>query len=80
MEKFEISVSYNNENLHFEVKDFMHHEGEQCKFEIFKDERFIASFEPDSHPHHHLHVCKNTGIFPDEVLHLIADRLELSNL
>lgn len=78
MEKFEISVSYKNENHHFEVKDYMHHEGDQCKFEVFKDEQFIASFEPG--PHKHLHICKDTGLLPEPVLDLIADRIEASHL
>lgn len=78
MEKFEISVSYNNQNHHFEVKDYMHHEGDQCKFEVFKNDQFIAGFEPG--PHKHLSVCKDTGLVTEEVLNLIADRIEASHL
>jgi len=78
MEKFEISVSYKNENHHFEVKDHMQHNGDQCKFEIFKDGKFIAGFEPG--PHKQLYICKNTGLWPQEVLNLIADRIEASHL
>ena len=51
MEKFEISVSWRNQNNHFEVFDYMHHEGEQCKYEVFKEGKFIGSFEPDGHRH-----------------------------
>ncbi len=80
MEKFEISVSYGNENHHFEVKDYMHHDGEQCKFEVFKSGQFIASFEPGPHPHKHLHICKNTGLLSESILNIIADRIEASNL
>ena len=78
MEKFEISVSYNNQNHHFEVKDYMHHDGEQCKFEVFKNDRFIAGFEPG--PHKHLRICKDTGLVDEDVLNLIADRIEASHL
>jgi len=78
MEIFEISVSYKNQNHHFEVKDYMHHEGDQCKFEVFKKNRFVAAFEPGSHKH--LHLCKDAGILSEEILNLIADRLEASNL
>lgn len=78
MEKFEISVNYKNENHHFEVKDYMHHQGDQCKFEVFKNGQFIASFEPGSHMH--LHICKDTGLLPEAVLNIIADRIEASHL
>lgn len=78
MENFEISVNYKNENYHFKVKDYMHHEDDQCKFEVFRNEQFIVSFEPG--PHKHLHICNNTGLLPEEILNLIADRIEASHL
>jgi hypothetical protein len=78
MEKFEISVSYKNENHHFEVKDYMHHDGEQCKFEVFRAGQFIVSYEPGAHKH--LHICKDSGVLPEPVLNIIADRIEASNL
>jgi hypothetical protein len=74
MEKFEISIAIDNANQHFEVRDYMHHEGEQCKYEIFKDGQFIGSLEPDNHKI--LHICKNPGIVPEDTLHLVADELE----
>jgi hypothetical protein len=78
MENFEISVTSNKTNYHFEVRDYMHHEGEHCKYEIFHDGKFIASLEPDGH--HGLHVCKDGGIVNEELLHLIAEQLERYNL
>ena len=78
MELFEISVSYKNENHHFEVRDYMHHDGEQCKFELYKEGIFIASFEPG--PHKHLHICKNTGEEEEELLDLVAEQIESYNL
>jgi hypothetical protein len=74
MEKFEISVSWNNKNNHFEVLDYMHHEGEQCKYEVFKEGEFIASFNPDGHKG--LDICKNPGIVENGLLHQIAEDLE----
>jgi hypothetical protein len=74
MEKFEISVKTSKGVRHFEVKDYMHHEGEQCKYEVFEEDQFIGSFEPD--PHKHLHVCKNPGVITEDVLHSIASALE----
>jgi hypothetical protein len=78
MELFEISVSSDNQNHHFEIRDYMHHEGDQCKYEVYKEGMFIASFEPG--PHKHLHICKNTGIVREELLNLVADQLEAYNL
>ena len=74
MEKFEISVSWHNQNNHFEVFDYVHHEGEQCKYEVFKEGKFIGSFEPDGH--RGLEICKNPGVVEDALLHEIAEQLE----
>lgn len=78
MEKFEISVTANNENHHFEIIDYMHHDGEQCKFEVFQNGKFIASFEPGAHKH--LHICKNAAIIDEALLDQIADQIESYHL
>jgi hypothetical protein len=78
MEVFEISVSYKNENHHFEVRDYMQHEGEQCKFEVYKQGVFVASFEPG--PHKHLHLCKNAEVEEEELLDLMAKQIESYNI
>jgi hypothetical protein len=78
MEKFEISVTGNGENHHFEVRDYMHHEGDKCKYEIYKDGQFVGSFEPDGHKI--LHICKDPGVVPQSMLHLIAEQLETYNI
>ena len=80
MELFEISVDYQGEHKHFEVRDYMHHEGDQCKFEIYKEGKFIAGFEPGPAPHRHLNICKNAGVEKEELLNIIADQLEGYNL
>jgi len=78
MEKFEISVNWHNQNSHLEVRDYMHHNGEECKYEIFKDGQFIGSFEPDNHKF--LHICKNPGLVEDDLLHQVAEQLEGYNI
>jgi len=78
MEKIEISITNRNVDYNFEVRDYMHHSEDHCKFEIFDDKQFIASFEPDEH--RGLYVCKNAGIVNEEVLHLVAEKLESLNL
>jgi hypothetical protein len=78
MEKFEISVTANKENHHFEIIDYMHHDGVQCKFEVFKNGQFIASFEPGRHKY--LQICKNAGVVNEELLDQIAEQLESYHL
>ncbi|MES2808231.1 MAG: hypothetical protein V4619_06380 [Bacteroidota bacterium] len=78
MEKFEISVAVDNQHQHFEIRDYMHHHDEKCKYEIFKDGQFIGSLEPDNHKE--LHICKDAGVVPVSTLHLIADQLEGYNI
>lgn len=78
MEKFEISVKTPDGFRHFEIKDYMHHDGESCKYEVFENGQFIGSFEPDGR--HHLHICKDSGILKPEVLHNIATQLERYNI
>lgn len=78
MEKFEISVTQNGQHHHFEIRDYMHHKEDQCKYEVYHDGQFIASFEPGSH--RILNICKNPGIVQEDLLHLIAEQLESYNL
>ncbi len=78
MEKFEVLVSSDNQNHHFEVLDYMHHSSDHFKFEVFKKGKFVASFEPGAHKV--LHICKNTGTVEERLLHLLADQLESYNL
>lgn len=74
MEKFTVSIKSGAKELQFDVADYLHHNGEHCKFEVFLDNEFVASFEPD--PHQFLHVCKNTGKLDDNILNLLCDKLE----
>ena len=76
MEKFEISVTQDNKNHHFEVFDYMHHNGEEgrCKYEVFEHGQFIGGFEPGEH--RHLHICKDPGLVHESLLNLIAKQLE----
>ncbi len=74
MEKFEISVTHGEANYHLEVRDYMHHDGDQCKYEVFDNGQFIGSFEPDGHKV--LHICKNPGVVDEALLHQVADQLE----
>ncbi|RYY34063.1 MAG: hypothetical protein EOP46_14635 [Sphingobacteriaceae bacterium] len=78
METIKISVIKDKQTYDFEVHDYAHHDGDKCKFEIFDDGKMVAAFEPDNHEY--LRICKNPGKLDEEVLHLIADKLEAMNL
>lgn len=75
MDKFQIEISKDDQQLAFDVIDYAHEEHDnRCKFEILKEGKLIASFEPDSRGF--LHICKNCGVVDEQTLHLIADKLE----
>jgi hypothetical protein len=78
MDTIKISVVKDREVHQFAVADYLHHEGERCKFEIFRDEQLVASFRPDVHEY--LTVCSNPGNLDEELLHLIADKIESLHL
>ncbi len=78
MEKFEISVTHNNTAYHLEIRDYMHHDGKNCKYEVYDNNSFIGSFEPDNHKI--LHICKNPGLVDEALLHLVADQLEKDHI
>lgn len=74
MERFTIEITDDGALYTFDILDLVHDEGEKCKFEVYRKDEFIASFEPDSRGF--LHICKNPGKVDEPVLHLIADKLE----
>ena len=74
MDRFTIDVNNDGATYTFDIVDFALDEDYRCKFEVYKDDQFIASFEPDSRGF--LHICKNTGRVDEPMLHLIADKLE----
>ena len=78
MEKFTINVSKDKEIYQFEVVDYPHHEGERCKFEVFRNGQYVAGFEPDAHEY--LKICKNPGRLDPKVLYLLADQIEAYHL
>jgi hypothetical protein len=56
----------------------MHHDGDKCKYEVFNNGQFIASFEPGGHKI--LHICKDAGVMDEVLLYLVADELERYNI
>lgn len=78
MEKFSIEVEQDNEKLHFQIVDYVHDDTNKCQFEIFHESTFVASFQPDKHGF--LHICKNPGGVKEQILHLLADKIERLNI
>jgi hypothetical protein len=74
MENYPITIAIDKEVHHFEVGEYLHHDEERCKFRVFENGSYVASFTPDSHDF--LQICQNPGGLPEEVLHLLADQIE----
>ncbi len=74
MENYRIDIEVNNEVHHFEVGEYLHHDGESCKFKVFEGGMMVASFDPDSHQY--LHICQNPGKLDEGLLYRLAERIE----
>jgi hypothetical protein len=74
MDNFLITVSKDKEVHHFEVGEYLHHDGKSCKFRVFEQGILVASFEPDAHQY--LHLCQNPAGLDGKLLYLLADQIE----
>jgi hypothetical protein len=74
MGNYPITVSKDKEIHHFEVGEYPHHDDEHCKFKVFENGVYVASFEPDAQEF--LHICQNPGGLDEEILFLLADQIE----
>lgn len=74
MENYPITISKDKEVHHFEVGEYAHNHEERCKYKVFENGVYVASFEPDSHDF--LHICQNPGEVDEAILHLLADQIE----
>ncbi|WP_207424101.1 hypothetical protein [Desertivirga brevis] len=78
MDRIRIEVQKSTEVINFEIVDYIHHRHHHCKFDVFKGEELVASFEPDQYGY--LHICKNPGKLDSELLHQLAEKIESYNL
>lgn len=78
MEKFPIEIKKGSKTYQFEIIDYVHHEGERCRIEVYQESKLVAALDPD--PHEYLHVCKNPGNVEEPVLHLLIEKLESYHL
>lgn len=74
MDNHMITVTYDKEVHHFEIGEYPHHDGQRCRYRVFENGEYVASFEPDAH--NYLHVCQNPSELPEVLLHLLADQIE----
>jgi hypothetical protein len=74
MDNYPITVSNDKQVHHFEVGEYVHHDDDQCKYKVFEGGVYVASFEPDAQEF--LHVCQNPGQIDEDILHLLADKIE----
>ncbi|KQM69527.1 hypothetical protein ASE74_05945 [Pedobacter sp. Leaf216] len=74
MENYQINIIADKEIHHFKVIEYLHHNGQSCKVKVFQQGKFVAAFEPD--PNNFLHICQNPAGLNEELLHLLADKIE----
>jgi hypothetical protein len=74
MENYPITISKDKKVHHFEVGEYAHQDAGKCKFRVYENGAYVASFEPDAHDF--LQICQNPGNVDEEILHLLADQIE----
>ncbi|WGQ10689.1 hypothetical protein QG516_03345 [Pedobacter gandavensis] len=74
MENYPISICLDKQVQHFEVGEYLHHNGETCKVRVFQEGKLVVSFQPDDD--NQLHVCQNPGELQEELLHVLMDQIE----
>jgi hypothetical protein len=74
MEKYAVIISPEIQ-YYFEVEQYPHQVSGGCKYKVYQEGEFLASLEPDGQDF--LHVCQNPGAIDVEILHLLAEQIEL---
>jgi len=74
MENYNITLSTDKQIHRFQVAEYPHEKSGSCKYHVFQNDQFVASFEPDRQ--HFLHICQNPAKLDEELLHLLADQIE----
>lgn len=74
MGNFTIRISHDKEVHHFEVGEYPHHDDRRCRYRVFENGVYVASFEPDAQ--NFLHICQNNGGLNEELLYELADQIE----
>lgn len=74
MENYAITIRYKQTERLFEVGEYAHYHHEKCKYRVFENGIYVASFEPDEHAF--LHACHNTAKMEEELMNLLANEIE----
>jgi hypothetical protein len=74
MENFTITISKDKEVHRFQVGEYPHHDEHRCRYRVFENGEFVASFEPDAQQY--LHICQNPAGLDEEILYELADQIE----
>ena len=74
MKNYAITISKDKEEHHFEVGEYAHYEDNKCKFRVFENGVYVASFTPDDHGF--LHICQNPAHINEAILYMLADQIE----
>jgi hypothetical protein len=74
---FEITIGHGQDLRTLEVKDYVHHEGDKCKFEVYELGKLVVTLEPDGHS---FKVCKNPANVDEGIVHIIIDKIEAYHL
>lgn len=74
MEDFTITINRDSEVHHFQVGEYPHHDAQRCRFRVFENGEFVASFEPDAQ--NYLHICQNPAGIAEVLLYELADKIE----
>jgi hypothetical protein len=77
MENYSINITLDHEVHQFEIGEYLHHNGESCTVKVFQQGKMVASFAPDDR--NFLHICQNPANIQEEILHLLADKLEATH-
>lgn len=74
MENYPIIIQAGKKLHRFEIGEFLHDDGENCKIRVFKEGRFVASFQQDYHQY--LQICQNPGNLDEKLLYQLAEKIE----
>jgi hypothetical protein len=74
MDNYAITISKEKAIHHFEVGEYAHHQDNKCKYRVFENGKYVASFTPDDQDF--LHICENPANIDEEILNLLADQIE----
>ena len=74
MENYTVTITHNKVVHHFEIADHPHHNEQHCKYKVFENGSYVASFEPG--PQYSLHVCGNPGQLDNKLINLLAEKIE----